>query len=254
MKEQLNNITRELQEITTKELTQQEKKEHEKLYKKELKKEIKATLQQEIEEQQEKGETIDNIYKYIIINSDTFKDNIINTLYNYKIETTRKKPQAIEYQDESKNKIEYITLFNYPFKNYDIAEDVEDQFYKILKSVINKYNLIGDVLKNDVLEELKQLFLQYYNNYNYTIARETLYNEQNKNAIIIATAPRSRKIVQDNYYKTLNEIDRNYKIEHPEETKEQKAQKQNGIIKHKKTLLFGSFIVGAIDGLKKASK
>lgn len=253
MKEQLNNITRELQEITTKELTQQEKRENEKLYKRELKKEIKATLQQEIEEQQIKGETIDNIYKYIVINSDAFKDNIINTLYNYKIETTRKKPQAIEYQDERKNKIEYITLFNYPFKDYDIAEDVEDQFYKILKSVINKYNLIGDVLKSDVLEELKQLFLQYYNNYNYIIARKTLYNEQNKNAIIIATAPRSRKIVQQNYYKILNEIDKNFKIQHPEQAKEQKKDKK-GYIKHRKSFLLGSFLVGAIDGLKKASK
>jgi hypothetical protein len=249
MKEQLNDIARELQEITTKELTQQEKRENEKLYKRELKRSIKTILIEEIEKQQQKGETIQNIYKNIVINDYVFIDKAIQDILNYKIIKTK----IFKDQEEKEKKEQFIL---YPFKNFDIAEDVDNNFYTILKNLYNRYKLTSEALKNDTTEELRQLFLKYYNNYGYKIARQTLYNEENKQAIIIATAPRSRNTIQQNYYKILNEVDKLHKIQHPEQAKEQKQPKQTkkGTIKHKKSFLLGSILVGAINGLKKASK
>ena len=81
MKEQLQNITRELQEISTKELTKEEQKKNEQLYKTELKRQIKIEIVQEIEEQLQQGESIKNIYNYLINNDDTYISNIIQNLF-----------------------------------------------------------------------------------------------------------------------------------------------------------------------------
>ena len=248
MKEQLNNITRELEEITNKELTQQEKKENEKLYKRELKRAIKTILTEEIEKEQQKGQTLEAIYKNIIINYDIFIDIIIQDILNYKIIKMK------TYKDHKGNekKEEFV---NYPFKDFDIAEDVDNQFYIILKNVINKYKLKTEVLKDDTIEELRQYFDSFYKKYGYTTARKALYKESSKKAIEQATKTRSKKTVQDNYFKILNECDRLYKIQHPEEVKTQTKTKTGTTKKNnRKKWIIGGLAIGFINGIKKASK
>lgn len=259
MKEQLNNITRELQEIKNKELTQQEKKENLQLYKKILKKTIKETIEQETETQLQQGETIKDIYNYLIVNDDTIKDNITEELLHYKKEVRREIAQA-EYQDPKKNIKKYKILINYPFKDFDIAEDVDNLYYTILKNIYNKYTLKNNIDNNKTIEELESLFYSYYKNYGYKIARKTLFDEYNKNVIIEATDKNNQEYVKKNYTKILKQVDNNYKIANNEEIKQQEQLKKyqytqsKPIIKKKKTFYAGSIVAGFIAGLLKVSK
>ena len=260
MKEQLNNITRELEEIKNKKLTKEEQKKNERLYKTELKRQIKIEIVQEIETQLQQGESIKNIYNYLINNDDTYISNIIQNILDYKI--IIKRPFK-----NKENKIEFKFFNNYPFKDFDnIAEDVDNNYYTILKNVINKYNLKNNIENEKATEELEQLFLQYYNNYGYDTARKTLFDEYNKSVIIEATKIDNQEYIKKNYNKILRQIDGNFRIANHDEIKRQQQARQQAtktiyreqttrpLIKKKKTFFVGSILGGFIAGLLKISK
>ena len=266
MKEQLNNITREIQERNNKELTQHEKQENEKLYKKELKKITKEHIKQTFEEKKDKGETINNIFRYMIEEGDYYKDNITEELFNYSIEQVKIKAED-GYNNSNEEHRKIVIEKIYPFKDFDIINDIDDIYIKTLKSIYNDYKIISSFKEEDkkeqAIEELKELFINYYNKLGYINARATLHDINNKQVIINATKQRTRKTIEQNYYKILNEIDRTYKIANhykiEQEQKaiknkvkaiEQKASKKKG---HKK-IYVGAFTVGIVRGLIKASK
>lgn len=255
MKEHLNDITRELQEINNKELTQQEKKENEKLYKKELKIEIKGTIQQEIEKQLEEGEALKDIYNFLIVNDDTIKDNIFNTLYNYTIKIKRVKP-APEYVNESKNKKEFIYLVNYPFKCFDIGEDIDNLYYTILKNIINKYTLKLKVKEKELQEELKETFFEVFKKYGYTRARELIFDDIIKNSFIkkVAEDKEELNFLNNIYLKTAKDTEKDFLLLYPQPKQTKTTYKNNNRIKHRKTILMGSIVYGFLNGIVKASR
>lgn len=250
MREHLNDITRELQEINNKELTQQEKKEHEKLYKTELKRQIKIEIVQEIETQLQQGESIKDIYKYLINNDDTYISNIIENILKYKI--VIKRPFK-----NKENKIEYKFFNNYPFKNFDnIAEDVDNNYYTILKNIINKYTLKIKVKEKELEEELKTTFFEVFKKYGYTRARELIFDDIIKNSFIkkVAEDKEEANFLNDIYLKTAKDTEKDFLLLYPQPKQTKTTYKNNNRIKHRKTILMGSIAYGFLNGIVKASK
>lgn len=249
MREHLNDITRELQEINNKELTQKEKQENEKLYKKELKREIKGTIQQEIEKQLEEGEALKDIYNFLIVNDDTIKDNIYNTLYNYTIEHL--KPKAT-----IENKKEYVIIKMYPFKGFDIGEDIDNLYYTILKNIINKYTLKIKVKEKELQEELKETFFEVFKNYGYTRAKELIFDDIIKNSFIkkVAEDKEEANFLNNIYLKTAKDTEKDFLLLYPQPKQTKTTYKNNNRIKHRKTILIGSIAYGFLNGIVKASK
>lgn len=255
MKEHLNDISRELQERNTNELTQQEKQENEKLYKKELTKTIKETIFQYFEEEQEKGKNKKQIYYELLKEEgDNLKDNITSELLNYSME--KQKKVALVGYNTANNKYKTITEKIFPFKDFDIFTDIEANYFKILKNIYNQ--LIEQEKINDIIvkEELKTMFDNIFKNFGYTKAKKLIYNQN-----IIETftkrageSEEEKKNILKNYVKIAKESEKNFLAINPQETTKTTRTSKNNKIKHSKTILFGSVIYGVFKGFAKASK
>ena len=254
MKEQLNNITRELQEISTKELTKEEQKKNEQLYKTELKRQIKIEIVQEIETQLQQGESIKNIYNYLINNDDTYISNIIENILKYKI--VIKRPFK-----NKENKIEYKFFNNYPFKDFDnIAEDVDNNYYTILKNIYNKYKIKSDINNEEIKEQLYNILYEIFTRYGYNNGKKYIFDDLISKSFINRAADNKeeKNFLSSIYLKTAKEAEKNYILTHPQEKQKQTIKQTTKKQKYKppfrKTILLGSATYGLIKGIYKASK
>lgn len=250
MKEQLNNITRELQEITTKELTKEEERKNDILYKKELHNFANDLIIEEFEKGLQEQQTAKEIYNNLILNDDNMKSYIIDALYSYKIIITKK----MTLNNGEIYKKEFV---NFPFQGKDIYHDIEQIYYNTLKNIYNKYTLKTNIKKEELKKELSETFFETFKKYGYTQGKIFLYDEIIKNSFVnkVAEDKEEAEHLKTIYLKTLKETEKNFLLMYPQpKTTRQTTTQKKYKPPFRKTILIGSFIHGTIKGLYKASK
>jgi hypothetical protein len=172
----------------------------------------------------------DTAYKIIVLQ----KDDIIQKLYNI--------ISKITYTENGKR---YLTYFN-----FDIVEDLEKAYYKILAKVKNEFTLIANINKKDLLTQLENKLTRLFElSNNKYCASIVMKKNETKIKIIndMAQNERDKNTLKDNYSRVLAKVIKQYDGDIITEKMENKSKKEKARIKQNKKI-FNQIIWGHILG------
>ena len=247
------NIEYLLQDQQNYEFTKEEKKRIKEEYREFIKEYIKIEIIQSYE-----YKNLQNPYEYLLLNS----DEIIAKLIQEIKEESEKRKIFVDNDNESFKKVnndkwEIKGHYIYLWDNFDIEEDTEELYFKILEQVNKKYNLIDKTKEHQVIQRLEEYLISFYSNYPYYAVHKALYDKK-QDEIVAQEIGQTQKeiiIILNNYYKVLNKIDTTYKKVANDQTQITIKQSNNKKRNSKTGLIFGvSFASGLVNGFKKAIK
>lgn len=199
----------------------------------------------------------------------------INITYNYILNNINKFITKIEEEtrEESENHFKIIATMHrennndwskgtekklYLWDNFDILEDIENIFIKVLNDAYKKEQL-KEKAKQAQLKRL--LYNNIYNVYNdnndYTSVTNFLYQQGTRDIISdkLSENEQEKEIIKKMYFKTCEEVKREFKTYNKEQEQPAKQEKKgNFITRHPGAILTGSVMYGLFRGLFKASK
>ena len=216
MLQELNDISYTLDQKRRAREQKEQQKAIEKLYYNELKSNLRADFYDNFTTY-----GLKEGYKKSILQKDMTLDFIYNLLYNY-----------------SEN-IDYKKI--YIFRKFDIMQDLENNYYKILNIVKSEFIKQNDILTDELLEKLKAFLIERLDNApSKKIAIQVLTDKKYIDYTInyITQDQEQKDILYNNYNKVLNDVKKLYlgNIEQEREQEREKKQylkiqKQNRILK-----------------------
>lgn len=173
---------------------------------------------------------IETAYKTAVLQ----KDLIIEKIYNI--------ISKITYIENGKK---YLTYYN-----FDIVEDLEKAYYKILAKVKNEFTLMANIHKKDLLTQLENKLIRIFELSNSKhCASIVMKKNETKTKIIndITQNECDKNILKDNYTRVLNKVIKQYDGNIIAEKMENKSKKEKARIKQNKRI-FNQIIWGHILG------
>lgn len=234
--ERIENIQKEQNKIVNE---KERQKQLEKEYKKDLQEITKDIIENEFDSFISYKETYNNLF----LNEQEYLGKIEEELLNIKVET------SYEYWDEKTshwkiNKIQeekYAEVYNF--------HDIEEEYFKLLKQIYNKYNNKTKISKELMLESLESNMRDFFKERDYDYAYSFIIDEDIRKSLIDAIAEDTEQynFLDINYVKTLNKVAKDFKY------KQVKRPKKNGnFISNHPIMACGFGIINGIcKGLKK---
>lgn len=205
---------------------------------------LKATIKENLQYYYIKNNNYNDIYNYIILNSDNIKNKIIEEIEE---ENEQQKKEIYIFEKQNDGNYKEIKTIIYLWDDFDIINDIDTLFFKVLKQVNEEFKQKEKAETEETLKRFKNFIIDLYNNYGYIATHKILYQKgQNiETSEEIANNEKEKEIILQNYYIIINKIDSMYK----------KTETTRPKSKNKKGLLIGlSFVGGVVNGFKKSIK
>ena len=146
-------------------------------------------------------------YKRAILEKESIVDRITNFI------------ESLTYKKNNKKYYLYKAKF-------DIVQDLRENYYKILNQIQKDYKNITEIQEAETLEKLKSYLLARFENAErLQSAINILSQSKYINLVIdeVTQDEQEKDIIQQNYYKILNEVIKQYKYSIQEEKQQEKA-------------------------------
>ena len=225
-------LIREVQNVgasLNKQERQRRERERLKILQENYKREIEGNLQAEFYNLYKKTD-MEIAYKTAVLQ----KDLIIEKIYNI--------INKVTYIENGKK---YLT-----YSNFDIVEDLEKAYYKILAKVKNEFTLIANINKKDLLTQLENKLTRLFElSNNKYCALIVMKKNETKTKIIndMTQNEYDKNTLKDNYTRILNKVIKQYDGNIIAEKMENKHRQEKAKIKQNKKI-FNQIIWGHILG------
>lgn len=139
-------------------LNEKEKREIKRQYKAFLK----ATIKENLQYYYITNNNYKNIYNYIVLNSDNIKNKIIEEIEE---ENEQQKKEIYIFEKQNDGSYKEIKTTIYLWDDFDIINDIDTLFFKVLKQVNEEFKLKKSVrleqLTNDLKNDIRNTFTKY---------------------------------------------------------------------------------------------
>lgn len=247
----LENIEYTLQQKNKNTQTQQEQRKN----KQEYLNFLKGTIKDDFYLLFEKNNNYEDIYNDLILNSNIKQNYFINLIREESERRTTKTTKLIVNKQGNFEEIEKII---YLWDNFNIEEDIQENYFKILDNIYKEYKKKQEIYQKRLIKQIENDLSYVYEEFGYKAAHKTYYSRdmdkeaakhfgKNKNDILF---------IIDNYYEILKKIDNKYKtidLNKEHQTNDTYTNK-NVIERNKGKIYVGSAILGICKGIKKAIK
>lgn len=193
------------------------------------KREIEGNLQAEFYNLYKKTDYA-TAYKTAILQKDAYIEKIYNII------------SKITYIENGKK---YLTYFN-----FDIVEDLEKAYYKILAKVKNEFTIIENINKKELLEQLENKLTRLFELSNSKYCASIVMKKNETKIKIINDMTQNecdKNTLKDNYTRILKKVIKQYDGNIIAEKMENKSKKEKARIKQSKKI-FNQIIWGHILG------